>query len=132
MEKTPSQRIIDYLKSKQTTKKLVIKATGVSRQSVDYWFKGRNEITDKNIQKIIDVLPELNEDWVWTGRGEPQNTKEYVNLDDADDSVLSDRDLIRIIKTMTQTLEYLKDRNKVLEDQMEQFIKGSNKKNKAV
>ncbi len=35
MEKTPSQRVISYLKSKQIKKKVVMRATGVSRQGVD-------------------------------------------------------------------------------------------------
>jgi transcriptional regulator with XRE-family HTH domain len=133
MERTPSQRVISYLKSKQITKKVVMRATGVSRQGVDYWWSGRNEIKDNNIEKIIDAIPSLNKEWVWTGKGKPE-LSEYKSIEGEEVNVVSDNVLTsdrytKTIDALMKALQIIENKNNDLEEQVRILLEEKNKKN---
>ena len=70
-------RIIDFLKEKNLTSTKFADIIGVQRSSISHILSGRNKPSFDFIEKMLIAYPDVNAQWLITGKGTMINT--YTN-----------------------------------------------------
>lgn len=73
METTINQRVNDVLKSKQITVNALAKMISMPQTTLNNYVLGNRKISFELIEKIATAFPELNKEWLLTGKGEMLN-----------------------------------------------------------
>jgi transcriptional regulator with XRE-family HTH domain len=63
------ERILEILKSKNLTPAQFADLIGVQRSSISHLISGRNKPSLEFIQKILKTFPDINSDWILSGKG---------------------------------------------------------------
>ena len=103
MEQTVKQRLISFLKFKNLSQAKFEKAIGVSNGFVNNISKG---IGADKLQRILSIYPELNTDWLITGKGEMLN-QDSPKAPAEDTSLL--QQLVDSLRTTIETQKMLLD-----------------------
>ena len=77
-----NQRFAQYLRYKGIRQQEVANKFDVSRQYISAIISGRDSMSMNFVKKILDIFPDLNADWLLTGRGEMlinAKTMDYSN-----------------------------------------------------
>ena len=64
------ERILDVLKIKNLSPAQFADMIGVQRSSISHLISGRNKPSLEFLQKMLKAFPEINSDWILSGKGE--------------------------------------------------------------
>jgi len=73
------ERILEILKIKNLSPAQFADLIGVQRSSISHLISGRNKPSLEFIQKILKAFPEINTDWMLSGKGPVMNQENYIN-----------------------------------------------------
>jgi transcriptional regulator with XRE-family HTH domain len=73
------ERILEILKIKNLSPAQFADLIGVQRSSISHLISGRNKPSLEFIQKILQTFPEINTDWMLSGKGPLMNQESYLN-----------------------------------------------------
>ena len=73
------ERILEILKIKNLSPAQFADLIGVQRSSISHLISGRNKPSLEFIQKILKTFPEINTDWMLSGKGSVMNEENYIN-----------------------------------------------------
>jgi transcriptional regulator with XRE-family HTH domain len=65
------ERIIEILKSKNLSPAQFADLIGVQRSSISHLISGRNKPSLEFVQKILKTFPEIDIEWLLSGKGQP-------------------------------------------------------------
>ena len=111
-------RLVEILKHIGARKNTLAKELGYTNGSVFYQIEtGRNGISTSLARKITNKYPEINYEWILTGKGtmlvKPKETP-------VDETILKQRKLLeRLSEGQDAQIQLLKDRVKLLEQRFE-------------
>jgi transcriptional regulator with XRE-family HTH domain len=73
------ERILEILKIKNLSPAQFADLIGVQRSSISHLISGRNKPSLEFIQKILKTFPEINTDWMLSGKGPVMKQENYIN-----------------------------------------------------
>jgi len=73
------ERILEILKIKNLSPAQFADLIGVQRSSISHLISGRNKPSLEFIQRILKTFPEINTEWMLSGKGTPMNHGNYLN-----------------------------------------------------
>jgi transcriptional regulator with XRE-family HTH domain len=73
------ERILEILKIKNLSPAQFADLIGVQRSSISHLISGRNKPSLEFIQRILKTFPEINTDWMLSGKGAVMNNENYLN-----------------------------------------------------
>jgi transcriptional regulator with XRE-family HTH domain len=73
------ERILEILKIKNLSPAQFADLIGVQRSSISHLISGRNKPSLEFIQRILKAFPEINTDWMLSGKGPVMNNENYLN-----------------------------------------------------
>ena len=73
------ERILEILKIKNLSPAQFADLIGVQRSSISHLISGRNKPSLEFIQRILKTFPEINTDWMLSGKGPITNLENYRN-----------------------------------------------------
>lgn len=73
------ERILEILKIKNLSPAQFADLIGVQRSSISHLISGRNKPSLEFIQRILKTFPEINTEWMLSGKGPEMNQKDYLN-----------------------------------------------------
>jgi transcriptional regulator with XRE-family HTH domain len=73
------ERILEILKIKNLTPAQFADLIGVQRSSISHLISGRNKPSLEFIQKILKAFPDINSDWILSGKGPFINRENGMN-----------------------------------------------------
>jgi len=73
------ERILEILKIKNLSSAQFADLIGVQRSSISHLISGRNKPSLEFIQKILNTFPEINTDWMLSGKGPIMEQENYIN-----------------------------------------------------
>ena len=79
MGKNMIERILEILKIKNLSPAQFADLIGVQRSSISHLISGRNKPSLEFIQRILKTFPEINTDWMLSGKGTIMNQENYIN-----------------------------------------------------
>jgi transcriptional regulator with XRE-family HTH domain len=72
------ERILEILKIKNLSPAQFADLIGVQRSSISHLISGRNKPSLEFIQRILKTFPEINTDWLLSGKGKIMNQETYI------------------------------------------------------
>ena len=69
------ERILEILKIKNLSPAQFADLIGVQRSSISHLISGRNKPSLEFIQRILKTFPEINTEWMLSGKGPEMNQK---------------------------------------------------------
>jgi transcriptional regulator with XRE-family HTH domain len=75
------ERILEILKIKNLSPAQFADLIGVQRSSISHLISGRNKPSLEFIQRILKTFPEVNTDWLLSGKGAILNQDNYINTE---------------------------------------------------
>ena len=73
------ERILEILKIKNLSPAQFADLIGVQRSSISHLISGRNKPSLEFIQRILKTFPEINTDWMLSGKGPVMNDENNMN-----------------------------------------------------
>jgi transcriptional regulator with XRE-family HTH domain len=73
------ERILEILKIKNLSPAQFADLIGVQRSSISHLISGRNKPSLEFIQRILRTFPEINTEWLLSGKGSPANEENKMN-----------------------------------------------------
>lgn len=77
------ERILEILKIKNLSPAQFADIIGVQRSSISHLISGRNKPSLEFIQKILKTFPEINTDWMISGKGPLMNQEDKINAEES-------------------------------------------------
>ncbi len=68
-EKGISERILQFMKAKDIGSGILADRIGVQRSSISHILSGRNKPSYDFLQKFLEAFPDVNAEWLLTGKG---------------------------------------------------------------
>lgn len=89
------ERIIKFLNEMNLTSTKFADQIGVQRSSISHLLSGRNKPSFDFIEKMLNAYPEVNAQWLITGKGNMLNNQPslFQSVDQIDDQNLTSREL---------------------------------------
>jgi len=72
------ERILEILKIKNLSPAQFADLIGVQRSSISHLISGRNKPSLEFIQRILKTFPEINTEWMFSGKGPVMNGENYI------------------------------------------------------
>lgn len=79
MDENMIERILEILKIKNLSPAQFADLIGVQRSSISHLISGRNKPSLEFIQRILKTFPDINTDWMLSGKGPVMNDENYRN-----------------------------------------------------
>jgi transcriptional regulator with XRE-family HTH domain len=74
-------RVLEFLKTKSLTPAQFADMIGVQRSSISHLISGRNKPSLEFIQKMLKAFPEINVEWLLSGKSSPGEIQKTVIRD---------------------------------------------------
>lgn len=106
------QNILQFIEYKGITRYKFYQITGITRGVLDQ----NNGMNEDNITRFLDSFPEINANWLLTGKGSMLREGEVRSAEEERMALLQE-----VIETQRKTIELLEDRVAALEEELAQY-----------
>ena len=106
------QNILQFIEYKGITRYKFYQLTGITRGVLDQ----NNGMNEDNITRFLDSFPEINANWLLTGKGSMLREGEVRSAEEERMALLQE-----VIETQRKTIELLEDRVAALEEELAQY-----------
>lgn len=121
------EQLADYYRVSKPSE--FAKITGFSHQVATNYLKGKRNPTREALTTIMEVFPEINSDWLLTGRGEMLKTE--IDQDKITDSPQNELDYLKSnLELMKELLEEKERYINMVKPIVDQWLKENMERNK--